>query len=477
MQHEGPAVFARQIVDDLLVLTGAQRGDHDGLGFTTGEQGRTVGPRQHADFGGDRTNRLGVATVDTIARIQDIAADDVAFQLLQDTAQGSPDQILVQAFVGGQLFGDLGFDGADLFLALLLDGFLIGVTQPGFGQSLDLFGQRLLAFRLGRNVERLLGTGFGQFDDRLDHVLVGLVAEHHRAQHVVFRQFVGFGFDHQHAFVGAGDDQVQLGIGHLVQGRVEDEFTVDQADAAARDRAQERRAGNAQRGRGADHGGDVGVVFQVVGQNRADDLNFVLEAVGEQRADRTVDQARGQNLVFAGTAFTLEETTGDLARGIGLFNVVNGQGEEIDARTLGLFGNHGAEHLGLAIRGDNGAVGLAGDFAGFQGQLAPTPVNFLTKLLKHIFSTLPTNVRGTGHSRRPRTSRPLDRRHPAGRSDPEAFSRRLPRQLGKTAEKRRHPYLGRLRRTSNAFKDARLQTIRRRQAGADNLLSAGYPGA
>jgi hypothetical protein len=46
-------------------------------------------------------------------------------------------------------------------------------------------------------------------------------------------------------------------------------------------------------------------------------LHFVLEAFREQRADRTIDQARGQGFLLGRTAFTLEETAGDLAGCVG----------------------------------------------------------------------------------------------------------------------------------------------------------------
>jgi hypothetical protein len=39
-----------------------------------------------------------------------------------------------------------------------------------------------------------------------------LVAEHDRAEHDVFGQFLGFGFHHQHGIGGAGDDQVELAV-------------------------------------------------------------------------------------------------------------------------------------------------------------------------------------------------------------------------------------------------------------------------
>ena len=50
MQQERFFVGALQRVDALLVLAGAERGDHQRLGLAAGEQRRAVGARQHADF-------------------------------------------------------------------------------------------------------------------------------------------------------------------------------------------------------------------------------------------------------------------------------------------------------------------------------------------------------------------------------------------------------------------------------------------
>ena len=43
-----------------------------------------------------------------------------------------------------------------------------------------------------------------------------LVAEHDGAKHDVLCQFLGLGLDHQHGVGGAGDDEVELALPHLV---------------------------------------------------------------------------------------------------------------------------------------------------------------------------------------------------------------------------------------------------------------------
>ena len=63
-----------------------------------------------------------------------------------------------------------------------------------------------------------------------------------------------------------------------------------------------------------------------------DDLNFIEEAFREQRTNRSVNQAGGKRFFFARTAFALEETSGDTAGSVSLFDVINSEGEEILTR-------------------------------------------------------------------------------------------------------------------------------------------------
>ena len=146
--------------------------------------------------------------------------------------------------------------------------------------------------------------------------------------------------------------------------RVEHIFVVDEADARGADRAHERRARQRQRRRGRDQRQNVGIVLQIVRQGRHDHLGLVAPAIGEQRADRAVDQAGDQRLLLGRTAFALEVAAGNAARGVEFLLVVDGERQEVDAFARLLGGDDGREHGGLAIGGDDGAVGLACDLAG-----------------------------------------------------------------------------------------------------------------
>ena len=202
----------------------------------------------------------------------------------------------------------------------------------------------------------------------------------------VLAEFLGFGLDHQHGVGGAGDDQIELRFRHLVDMRVEDVFAVDVADAGAADRAHEGNAGERQGGRGGDDRQDVRIVLEIVLDDGDDDLGVVLVAVGKERADRAVDQAGNQRFLLARTAFALEIAARDLAGGVGLFLVVDGQRKEVEARLRLLHRNDGGQHDGLAVGGEHGAVGLARDLAGFQDERTAAPFDFHFVVIEHVLS-------------------------------------------------------------------------------------------
>ena len=151
-------------------------------------------------------------------------------------------------------------------------------------------------------------------------------------------------------------------------GRIEDVLAVDVADARGTDRAVERDAGQRQRGRRADHRRNVGIDLGIDRHHRRDDLHLVVEAIRKQRPDRPIDQPGGQRFLFRRPAFALEKAAGNLAGGVGLFLVVDGQREEVLAGLGFSAGDDGDQHDGIVEADHDGAACLAGDFAGFERQ-------------------------------------------------------------------------------------------------------------
>ena len=346
VQQERFLVRARQRVDVLFVLAGTERGDDQRLRLTAGEQRRTVRARQHAGLGDDVADGLRVTPVDALAGVENVPANDLGLELLEHVGDAELVVFRLLPF-REEVRHDLGLHGVRRGVALLLDRYGVGRAQFLLREAEHFLLDRRIVD--GRDVARLLGGLLGQLDDRIDHRLEMAVAEHHGAEHDLFRKLLGFGFDHQHGVVGAGDDEIELRLGHLVERRIEHELVVDEADAGGADRTHERHAGQRQCGRGCDHRQNVRIVLHVVRQDGDDHLRLVAPAIGKQRTDRAVDQAGDERFLLGRTAFALEVAAGDAAGCVGLFLVVDGQGQEVDAFARRLCCDDGCEHDGLAV--------------------------------------------------------------------------------------------------------------------------------
>ena len=206
----------------------------------------------------------------------------------------------------------------------------------------------------------LLGQGVDRRDDFLD----GRVRRFERADDLLFGDLFRAGLDHHDRVIRARDDEIEPRFFALLVRRIDDVVAADQADADARVGLREgnRREGE-RRGR-AGNCQDVGVVLGVCGQQQGDDLSLVAPTGGEERSRRPVDQPAGEDLFFARFAFPLEEAARDSSRGIGVFAVVDGQGQEVDPLSRVCRRAGGDEDHGIAAADDDGAVSLLGEAPG-----------------------------------------------------------------------------------------------------------------
>ncbi len=384
MEQETVFELASQGIDALCIALGAQGGHHQGLRFATGEQGRTMGAGQYARANFNGTNRAGVATIDAGLARQNLATHQTGFNFEQQSVD--LDGVKFHALLGQTRF-DRFISGTASLGAGLLVAQLIGLTQGGFSQSIDL------AFKVEVTRRRLpFPSGFAcvanQFVNGVDGHFALLVTKHHGAEHEVFGQLQGFRLDHQHGRLGACNHQIHSAVFALGLTRVEHVFAIDVAHACGANGAMERDARNAQSGRDGNHGGNVSVDFGIERHGVNHHMHFVVETFGEQRANGAVNQTAGEGFQFAGLGFTLEEAARDLASGIGFFDVIDGQREEI-LTGLGRLGSHnGGQHHGVVHVDQHGAGGLASNFAGFHGDRVLAPLEGFGDFVKqaHVSS-------------------------------------------------------------------------------------------
>ncbi len=338
---------------------------------------------QDADFGYDRPHGLESATVNAVARIENVPPYDLGFEFLENAGHSL-------GIVAGRLQTVLEEVAHHHCLGIVDRGVarhLVGDRVGGPQLWLDEAEHFLFQFGIVHldQVARLLGGLFGKTDDGLDHRLEMPMTEHDGAQHHFLGKLLRLGFNHEHRVLGAGDHEVEAALRHFVDLRIEHVFVVDEADPGGAHRTHERDAGKRQGGGRRHHGQDVGTAFLIVRHARHDHLCVAAPAAGEQRPDRTVDQPRDQGLVFGRTSFALEVAARNTAGRKVFFLIIAGERQEIDAFLRLLRRYDRRQNGGLAIAGEYRTVGLPGYLAGFENELAPAPIEFLAMDIKHCF--------------------------------------------------------------------------------------------
>ncbi len=161
---------------------------------------------QHPDLGQDRPHGGQIAAVDSPLVVENVPAHDLGLRLVERFRDLFGREFRLPA-LGRERRRNLGLDGVDRGIALLLLGHRIGGAQIGLAH----FEHRLFDRRNIVCVEfaRLLGRLFSEPDDCLDDRLERGVAGHHRFQHHVLGQLLGLRLDHQHRVRGAGHDQIE----------------------------------------------------------------------------------------------------------------------------------------------------------------------------------------------------------------------------------------------------------------------------
>ena len=144
MQHELVFKLAVQGINQLCFTGAAQCGNTDCLGFTTGEDGRTVNIRYGTGFNGDWTHSAVVTTIDTWLATQDALTHDLFFQL----GEGRNDVAI----------GKLGSFTAELLNGIILQRAYSSVTLLFVGNTVGFADFVCISF--GNYIDQRL-VGFG----------------------------------------------------------------------------------------------------------------------------------------------------------------------------------------------------------------------------------------------------------------------------------------------------------------------------
>ncbi len=385
VEHEPlGGIATRHGVELLRVLLRAERDRRERLGLAAREDRRAVEPRKDSDLRGERTDLVLGASVDAEPLLQDVLADGLDLKGVEEVHEADCVDL-------GPLLGDLleevFLDCGDLALALEL-----ALDEKRCGKCLAAFlAHEVHLVRGLRNVVDVLvglAEGTAHLDLEVDDLLDFLVGALQGRDEVLVADLAGGALHHEELAADAGVEEVDVALGLLLVGRVDDPLAVDAADPDASDRAHERDLGDVERrGRRVD-GEEVGLPGAVGLDERRVDLDVVVVAVGEERTDRTVAHAGREDLLARRTRFALEEPAGELARRVELLAILALQREEVDSfpRRVGVGDRR--EDGRVTVRDGDGSGGLLRQEPGLDHEVRPRDVDLELLCSLHCFFLL-----------------------------------------------------------------------------------------
>src|SRR5574337_1550489 len=260
MEHKPFGAFSLEIIQALFIFRGTERGGHEGLGLTPGEESRSVSPWQDANLGGDRSNILERPPVRPLPLFQDHSAQLFVLDLLKQP----PDGDLPIVRLGAELAHDFVKERLPTAALLLLLG------DPGQGPK-PLAGEKahtLAQLRIRRwSLEgRLFNPKlFRQIQYHVNHELDPLMPKLDRLHHQCFRDLIGSSLKHDHIASGPRNNDIDVRPFHLGIGWIEDQLAVHPADPGSPNRPEERDRRDTKSSRGTQYRQDVGVIILIGG--------------------------------------------------------------------------------------------------------------------------------------------------------------------------------------------------------------------
>ena len=352
-------------VELLCIAQRAEGAEGQDLGLTAGEHAGTVNARQNVNLSSQRTDFHHAAAVDALAVCQP-AADDLLLELIYALSEVCV--VLFLVLVGQGRLECVN----DLANACVADGLVVGIhsgLELVVALCLELVEQVVVDVVMLILELRLADLVLDGLDERAD-LLQLLMSLHEGVKHLVLRNFLRAGLDHDDLVLGRAQGNVHLGNLALLGGRVDDGLAVDDTDLAAGYNVVERNIRDRNRDGSAQQSDYLGRVVIIVLKNGADDGNVVAQVLREQRTHRAVDLTGGQDRLLGRTALAAHEGAGDAAYGIHALLKVNGEREKVDAVARLCGCGSGNEDCGLAVADEAGAVCQLRHLAGLDGQLA-----------------------------------------------------------------------------------------------------------
>ena len=363
MMHVALALDRLDSVKALPFVEHAQRADAHDLRLATLEQTRTMNARQITGHNMQRTNLINGTTISALARLD----NHLAHRTLLKTLAGSCDiRTPSSAFLFREaLFLDaclqlFDFRNAIQFIGVFQGGSHIIVVGLNALSNARVGFMNLVLDRRRVHLGKERGLMLAECSD-------GFLAEVHSSKHIFFGDFLGTRFYHGDEAFRTSNGQLKIGVLHFGVSRVHNELArfLVAANAHASSRALKRCAAHHQSGGRAHNADDIGGIFAIAHKRRSNNVNFLLETLGKARTNRTVNHASRQRAKFRRTSFAFQVAARNAANRVHLFNVVNGQREEV---VVLLFAgdNRGHQNRGVTLAYQNSTRSLFCQLTGLE---------------------------------------------------------------------------------------------------------------
>ncbi len=273
------------------------------------------------------------------------------------------------------LLKEVFLDGAHLALTLEL-----ALDEKSCGKSFATFGAHEvhLVGRLGDILDILVGLaeGAAHLDLEVDDLFDFLVCALEGGDEILVANLAGGAFHHEELAAQTRIEEVDIALGLLLVRGVDHPLAVDAPDAHAADGTHERNLGDVQGCRSGVHGEEVAFTRSVGLYQGGVHLHIVVVTIREQGADGAVAHAGGEDFLARRARFTLEESAGELARGIELLAIFALEREEVYPLARRIRVCDGREDRRIAVTDRDCPGGLLRQEPGLYHQIGAGDVDF-----------------------------------------------------------------------------------------------------
>ena len=307
-----------QSVKTLCLCKRSQCGNGTDLSLSSCEHGRTVNSRDDVCLRSQRTDLSDLTAVRTFVIFEDHLADSLLLVLIYSlTENGKPLFVICKSFF--QLVCDL----ADIILTCL---FVIGE----YG-NLHLFRRNDLLDLIKEFLRYCTGlVGMFLFSalsydlvDEFNDLLVYFVSLVDGFDHLVFRNLVGSGLDHDNFLSCGSYGKLKVRNCLLCKCRVDDELAVDHANLCGCTWAVKWDIRNTGCNGRTKHSRDLRIALRINRHNHVYQCYIISVILREQRTHWTVNNTGCKDRMLACLTLSLVETSRDLSYCIHLLLILN----------------------------------------------------------------------------------------------------------------------------------------------------------